>query len=647
MSDSPRSHNGETRFSTPVSELDDHRHQPEHLPRADTSAPGTRRGTLASINTSRPDLLEINAALEGQTSATRDFYEHAIDDDHSGRLSVRDGSPTRQASHSPNVRRNTGRRRHHSHTAQQGDRRTIRSRGSSKNSKSSSSADNSVDAFAGPRRNRAGTVNSKQPSEIELTRTISGGTHQRRPTFSEGPKTATHRDDEDSNHGSVEEDVCFPSSDDEDFKNRKIDYEELDEFVATSQLKSPSIRAQTKYFPDLRPSATNGSSNSDVKKEKAQAVDVENADILASIGQPCERIDSLQATDQARWSFFSSELDNAIHANSLGDLLMPGENFRDLFEPAEESGGVWWLDMVNLSEEEVNAISKAFNIHRLTREDILTQESREKVELFKDYYFMCFRSFYQASKDSEKFLDPLHVYAVVFREGLLTFTFAASPHTSNVRQRISRLRDYVALSADWVCYALIDDIVDSFGPVIQDVEKRTDAIEDSVFNARFEDYTTILRSIGDCRKKVMTLMRLLYGKADVIKGFAKRCNEQYSVAPRGDVGLYLSDIQDHVVTMMSNLNHFEKMLSRAHSNYLGQISVESITQGNRTNDTLSKITLLATILVPLNLVCGLFGMNVKVPGRDTDTLAWWFGILGVMIGFAVFCMLAAKKFRFI
>ncbi|KAL9093266.1 MAG: hypothetical protein Q9165_004007 [Trypethelium subeluteriae] len=640
MSDTPKSHASDTRFSTPVSDLHDHRNQPDHLPRAESPIPGTRRGTLASIATGRPDLLEVNAALEGQTSATRDFEHAIIDDDRSGHLSTHDRTATNQRSSvSPMPRRDPLKR-------QQGDKGTIRSKASVRSSRSSSPP-NSVDAFAGPRRQRAGTFNSNKPSELDLTRTVSGGTHRRRPTFSEGPKTATHNPD-DSEHGSIEEDVCFPPSEDADYKNRKIDYEELDEFVATYKLKTPLVSQTPKYFRDLRAMTTNNSSDADVANEKQDHLDEKSADVLAATAEPCERQDSAISEQKApRWSFFSSDVDNAIHANNLGDLLMEGDTFRDLFEPREDTGGVWWLDMANLSEEELNVVFKAFNIHRLTREDILMQEDREKVELFKNYYFLCFRSFYQKDKHSDNFLEPVHVYAVVFREGLLTFTFRATPHTSNVRQRISRLRDYVSLSADWICYALIDDIVDSFGPVIKDVEHETDAIEDSVFTARFEDYTKILRQIGDCRKTVMTLMRLLYGKADVIKGFAKRCNEQYEVAPRGDVGMYLSDIQDHVVTMMSNLGHFEKMLSRAHSNYLAQISVDSIAQGNRTNDTLSKITLLATILVPLNLVCGLFGMNVHVPGEDGDSLAWWFGILGFMIGFAVLCMSLAKKFRFI
>lgn len=189
--------------------------------------------------------------------------------------------------------------------------------------------------------------------------------------------------------------------------------------------------------------------------------------------------------------------------------------------------------------------------------------------------------------------------------------------------------------------------MDSFGPVIRDVEVESEAIEDHVYIARVEDFNVFLPQIGGLRKKVMSLMRLLGGKADVIRGFSKRCNEQYSVTPRGDIGLYLGDIQDHVVTMMSNLGHFEKMLSRSHSNYLAQLNVTNLMLGNHVNKVLSKITFLATVLVPLNLICGLFGMNVPVPGQDSGTLKWFFGILGVVGSVIVLSIIIARRFKLI
>ena len=68
--------------------------------------------------------------------------------------------------------------------------------------------------------------------------------------------------------------------------------------------------------------------------------------------------------------------------------------------------------------------------------------------------------------------------------------------------------------------------------------------------------------------------------------------------------------------MTQNLNHYEKILSRSHSNYLAQISIEMTDANNQINDVLSKLTALGTVLIPMNLVTGLWGMNVHVPGQD-------------------------------
>jgi len=192
-----------------------------------------------------------------------------------------------------------------------------------------------------------------------------------------------------------------------------------------------------------------------------------------------------------------------------------------------------------------------------------------------------------------------------------------------------------------------DDIVDAFAPIIAKIEHETDEIEDQVFIARTDDMQSFLRKIGMARKNVMGLMKLLGGKADVLRGFTKRCNANYRVTPRMDIGLYLGDIQDHVVTMMTSLAHFEKMLSRSHSNYLAQLSIDNITQGNQANKVLSKITLLASILVPLNLVCGMFGMNVHVPWQDVGHLGPFFGILGVLIVFVIASLAIARRLRYI
>ncbi|KAK5134820.1 hypothetical protein LTR08_006052 [Meristemomyces frigidus] len=670
MSYTPPDESG-TRFSTPEPGLDDHRNQPESLPLA-TDMPRGRRGTLASIaSNERPRMEQLALPpMEHQGSIARDFENAIIDDDksiksnkstaskRSRRSADEEWHAMRRGSSSPIVaRRSTFRRAIHNRQrdAGHGSRASSRDR--------SSSPPNSVDAFAPPRpRGRAGTMNSKASADNpSLHRTLSNATHhRRRPTVGE-EGTAGHRTDVASARSSVQEDVCFPPE--ETTNTYTIDFEDLEEFVAQAHTKTPvshpfmptfaqQNEKTNRVFQDLRqgegphsvPLVELEAYGSSITADKTIIREKEAEDASSEEDDLKRALSNSEMSN--RFTLFSSEIDETVHAPELGGLLMPGETFRDLFELGPE-GGVWWLDMLNPSEEEVFAICGAFRVHPLTREDITTQETREKVELFKAYYFVCFRSFYNVDKESEDYLEPINVYAVVFREGLLTFSFCQNPHAANVRKRIGRLRDYVNLSADWICYALIDEIVDSFAPVLRVLERETDSIEDSVFTARLDDSRAMLQQLGDCRKKVMSLLRLLGGKADVIRGFAKKCNESHAVAPRADVGLYLSDVQDHVVTMMSNLAHFEKMLSRSHSNHLSQISLNHIEQGSHANALLGKITVFATILVPLNLIAGLFGMNVPVPGRESTGLGWWFGIVGVILAFTICCVILAKRMKFI
>ena len=282
------------------------------------------------------------------------------------------------------------------------------------------------------------------------------------------------------------------------------------------------------------------------------------------------------------------------HSSILGEMrtkspehsgdATPAANGTQSKEKSKRMGArpTFWLDVLSPTDTEMRVISKTFGIHPLTAEDIMMQEAREKVELFRNYYFVNYRTFEQ-DMNSEDFLEPVNMYVVVFREGVISFHFSMTPHPANVRRRIRQLKDYLILSSDWISYAIIDDITDAFAPLIQSVEDEVDDIDEAILQSHSGDSNTssekskptkdgdkksesgqptseggdMLRRVGEGRKKVMGLYRLLGNKADVIKGFAKRCNEHWEIAPRSEIGLYLGDIQDHILTMTSNLSHYE------------------------------------------------------------------------------------------
>ncbi|KAI0094857.1 hypothetical protein BDY19DRAFT_914959 [Irpex rosettiformis] len=166
----------------------------------------------------------------------------------------------------------------------------------------------------------------------------------------------------------------------------------------------------------------------------------------------------------------------------------------------------WWLDVANPTWEDMRAIGKLLHLHPLTLEDILVQESREKLELFPKlgYYLVVFRAIESEksrhrrrligtlnSNDTrdelrdEGILEAVNVYLVVFKEGICTFHFSdISDHTDVVRNKIQSLTEsaMTTMSADWIAHGIMDSIVDSFFPLLEQVEKEMIHLENVMFS---------------------------------------------------------------------------------------------------------------------------------------------------------------------
>jgi magnesium transporter len=159
-----------------------------------------------------------------------------------------------------------------------------------------------------------------------------------------------------------------------------------------------------------------------------------------------------------------------------------------------------------------------------------------------------------------------------------------------------------------------------------------------------DDLSSVLLRVHTCRKKNMTTIQFLRGKIAVIKSLARHWDDTYH---GNQIGLFLDDVQDHVLTKTSKLLHFEDILSRSHSGYLARLSVDNVGNRTRTLKVVIRITVIAAIGIPLTVTCGLFGMNVTVPGKHVEGLGWWFGILSGLILFVMVSLGVARRMELI
>ncbi|KAI9340057.1 hypothetical protein DFJ73DRAFT_961780 [Zopfochytrium polystomum] len=355
---------------------------------------------------------------------------------------------------------------------------------------------------------------------------------------------------------------------------------------------------------------------------------------------------------------FYSDCIGPLHAPTLSTLPFPSHTPL----PHILHSGAFWIDVCAPTPDDLDAFAEVFGLHPLTVEDVQLEDTREKCEVFPGYYFVCYRTLGSDGDEGTDEADaasigsmgglarPVNLYMVVFRECVISFHAKPLPHPPAILRRITQLQTYgLSISPDWLSYALLDDVTDSFQPHLAALQHEVDAVDELVLILRESEQADMLRRIGGARRRVLGLMRLLGGKVDVLRAVGKRLGEKVGGVAGGmgngngggDAALYLGDIQDHVITMLQNLAHHDTTLNRAHSTYLAQISIEITQASNRTNDFVMRMTALASVLIPLNVITGLWGMNVKVPGQDEESLVWFAGIvagMGVVVGVTVWMM---------
>ncbi len=347
--------------------------------------------------------------------------------------------------------------------------------------------------------------------------------------------------------------------------------------------------------------------------------------------------------------------------------------------------------MQNPSEEEVRTLCHAFKVHPLTVEDILNRESTEKFDEFNTYYFTCLGSYRlsetqtELSKDPDDLYQPYSVYIIVFPIGALSFSFGHNNHGKNIMHRLELMAGSYDVTSDWFLYAFAlvsthppdfmsmtsantpsDDVVDFFAPSITKLERIVNTIEDQVYTNRKSDMQQFVYKITLAEKAVSWLRKLLQGKPGVLSSFEKhRCkherlydnegegdgdgdggdgDDDQTQDPNHNLRIYINDVQDHVISMMSSLQQFESLLARSEANYLAGAKIDYLAGREKVNQFLGVITIFTTIVTLDNVVAQLFSMNTSanVALFVKPSHAWYY-IVGGQAFLTIFLMLMGKK----
>lgn len=209
-----------------------------------------------------------------------------------------------------------------------------------------------------------------------------------------------------------------------------------------------------------------------------------------------------------RFSLYALKRQGALLASDPISLVRSQGSFAEIFKKKEH--GIFLLDCLQPTNVEMRALSRAFVIRPLTVEEIQTQDARIKLEAFKNYTFVTFHSFGD---------DLISFYILIFANCILSFHFEPVAHCLLVDRGMRRLHGYTQITSEWIAYALIDAITDSFASRMRKVEDEADFIEHCVYmNLEGETETPLLlQRIGEGRKNAIYLPRMISGKPGVVR----------------------------------------------------------------------------------------------------------------------------------
>jgi magnesium transporter len=284
-----------------------------------------------------------------------------------------------------------------------------------------------------------------------------------------------------------------------------------------------------------------------------------------------------------------------------------------------EAGTFFWLDIHTPDVHDLALLRDAFSVHPLALEDAEHFGQRPKVDDYKDHVQLVVIG----STPDEDGLVEVHCLAMA--TCLVTVHDDDCPAFIDLRQRIDTGR----LALDGVAhtlYLVIDALVDSFFPLLAQLDDRLDALEDGVLaqpdDAQLQEILRLKRLLVGVRKAIGPQRDLL---ARLVNGVVT----VPGMTP--DLIRYYRDAYDHMIRIFDLVDTYRDLLSSAMEVYLSTVS-------NRLNAVMKKLTIIATFFMPLTWVTGFFGMNFGYLVRGV-TSAWAFLLLGLISQAAIITFL--------
>jgi len=293
-----------------------------------------------------------------------------------------------------------------------------------------------------------------------------------------------------------------------------------------------------------------------------------------------------------------------------------------------------WVALFEPSMEELEEMADEFGLHELAVDDARHGHQRPKIEEYGDSLFAVLHTIERekdengdevyATGEVDIFVGPNYVLTVRHRTQV---GFAA------VRARSEREPELLAHGSGYVFYAVMDNVVDRYFPIIDSLETELETIEEQIFERNAA--RSNIQSLYALKQR---LMRLKHAVDPLMEATGRLYGGRVPQVCSG-MGEYFRDVYDHLHRIHASIEGIREMLTTAIQVNLGMISLAE-------SEVTKRLAAWAAIIAVPTMVAGIYGMNFK----NMPELEWSFGyplVVGVMLLADVYLYFHFRKLKWL
>ena len=250
-----------------------------------------------------------------------------------------------------------------------------------------------------------------------------------------------------------------------------------------------------------------------------------------------------------------------------------------------------WVDIEDPLDEEIELLLEVFELHPLTVEDFIMPNVRPKLEEFELYLFIVMQGLHRVDGR----LKAVELDVCLGSNFLVTVRSEPIKSVEEDCARVERKSPVFRRGADFLFYAITDSLIDSYFPILDEVEARVDELETQLLSDSTQE--TVHRLLG-VYNELMVLRRTLAPHREILS----RLNRSDLPFIKPSNAIYFRDIYDHLIRMSDLVDSCREVTTMSLEAYATIVS-------NRLNEIMKTMTAFATLALPLIIVTGIYGMN--------------------------------------